>query len=429
MTAVRCAAITPRWISSCSIRSWLRSAVSSGSSVARCWRAIAQARLEPVEERLVPRPVLASALDLVESRLVGGGPGERRLVAVGLDRRPTRPNAGPSGSVSPWPTSVTRITAKVRKRIRSRSGKVGRQREGRRQRDGSPEAGPAHDEREPRGQPRVASRRSARRGDPGQEARGEDPHDPRDDDDARRRAAARPRIWLGGRSPRLSRICGNSRPISTKTKPLRTNPIIFQVVSHRTRLLGVRIVPRRLPMTRPAVTAASTPDEPEPVGREIGRERDDHRDQDLDGRVVEPAEDLAGHAADDAADDDPAGGGDHEARQRFGQDEGAADGREHGRPVGDERGRIVEQRLAFDQRPDDPRRPEPAEDRSWRRARRSAPTIAPSVNAAGQPRPGTSGMGHRGDDDHREEHEADRQAERAARGSPAGPGSATRRRR
>ena len=54
----------------------------------------------------------------------------------------------------------------------------------------------------------------------------------------------------------------------TNRKPLRTNPIIFQVVSHSTRLLGVRIVPSRLPITRPAVTAARTPDRP---SRSAGR--------------------------------------------------------------------------------------------------------------------------------------------------------------
>jgi len=57
-------------------------------------------------------------------------------------------------------------------------------------------------------------------------------------------------------------MSGSSRPTRTKTKPLRTNPIIFQLVSHKTRLLGVRMVPSRLPMTSPAVTAASTPESP-----------------------------------------------------------------------------------------------------------------------------------------------------------------------
>ena len=56
--------------------------------------------------------------------------------------------------------------------------------------------------------------------------------------------------------------------MSTNTKPLSTNPTIFQVLSQSTRLLGLRIVPSRLPMTRPAATAASTPDRP---NRSAGR--------------------------------------------------------------------------------------------------------------------------------------------------------------
>ena len=55
-------------------------------------------------------------------------------------------------------------------------------------------------------------------------------------------------------------MSGSARPISTKISPLRTNPTIFQDVSHRTRLLGERIVPSRRPITSPAVTTASTPD-------------------------------------------------------------------------------------------------------------------------------------------------------------------------
>ena len=61
-------------------------------------RAVAKARLEPIEERLMPRPVLTSALDLVEPRLVRGGPGDRRLVAVGLDPVPAAPSGGPTAA-------------------------------------------------------------------------------------------------------------------------------------------------------------------------------------------------------------------------------------------------------------------------------------------------------------------------------------------
>ena len=130
--------------------------------------------------------------------------------------------------------------------------------------------------------------------------------------------------WLGDRLPRLSRMCGSSNPISTKTKPLSTSPMIFQVVSHRIRLLGVRIVPRRPPMTRPAVTAASTPDSPSLSAREIGRERDHDGDQDLDpGGSSEDAEGSRRDPTDDEADGDPADPGDDEPRQRLGQEKPA----------------------------------------------------------------------------------------------------------
>ena len=139
--------------------------------------------------------------------------------------------------------------------------------------------------------------------------------------------------------------------------------------------------PDHLPGRQPQEPAARRQDRPEPtaddeagcdrrehprqaesIRREVGRERDDHGDQDLDRWVVEAAQDLARDATDDGADDDPAGSRDHEPDQGFREDEGATDRRDHCRAVGDERGRIVEQGLALDERPDDPRRPEPAED-------------------------------------------------------------------
>ena len=85
MTAVRWAAMTPRWISSCSIRSWRRSAVSAGSSVARCSRAIAEAGLQPVEQRLMRR---ASRAGPARSRR--GPPGRRPRARPSPRRRRTR---------------------------------------------------------------------------------------------------------------------------------------------------------------------------------------------------------------------------------------------------------------------------------------------------------------------------------------------------
>ena len=204
-------------------------------------------------------------------------------------------------------------------------------------------------------------------------------------------------------------MCGSSSPMSTKTKPLRTNPIIFQVVSHRTRLLGVRIVPRPAADDEAGRDRREDTRQAEAIGREIRRERDDDRDHDLDRWVVQPPKDLARQPADDDADDDPTDRGDDEPRQRFGEDEAGADG-DHGGPIGDQRRRIVEQCLAFDERPDDPRRPEPAEDRRGRQ-RVGRPDDRPERECGRPTQTRDQGVRHDRDEDHREQHQADRQAD------------------
>ena len=147
----------------------------------------------------------------------------------------------------------------------------------------------------------------------------------------------------------------------------------------------------------------------ESIGREIGRERDDDRDQDLDRRVVEPPKDLARDTTDDDADGDPADRGDDEPGQRFGEDEAGADG-EHRGPIGDQRGRVVEQRLAFDERPDDPRRPESAEDRRGRQ--RVGRADDRTERERGRPaQAGDERVRHHRDEDHREQDQADREAD------------------
>ena len=91
MTAARWAVMILRWISSCSIRSWRRSAVSSGSSVARCCvRSSSHDSSLSMSSRW-PGPVLAQPSDLGEASLVRGGPSHRRFVAVQLHAIPARP--------------------------------------------------------------------------------------------------------------------------------------------------------------------------------------------------------------------------------------------------------------------------------------------------------------------------------------------------
>ena len=81
------------------------------------------------------------------------------------------------------------------------------------------------------------------------------------------------------------------------------------------------------------------------------------------GRIVETAEELARGTTDHEAERDPADDRDREPGQRVRQDEAPGDDREHGRAIGDERGRVVEQRLAFDEGHDHARCAEAAEDR------------------------------------------------------------------
>ena len=157
-------------------------------------------------------------------------------------------------------------------------------------------------------------------------------------------------------------ISGSSSPIRTNTNPFRTNPIIFQLVSQRTRLFGRQDRPQPAADHEAGSDRGEHSREPELVGWKVGGERDDERDHDLDRRVVEPPKDLARDPTDQDADRDPADRRGDEARQSIGEDEGAADGRHHRRPIGNERGRIVEQGLALDEGHDDARRAEPTED-------------------------------------------------------------------
>lgn len=65
--------------------------------------AITESRLEPVQERLVRRPVWTDPLDFVEARLVGDRPSEAASTAPGpMPSQPTCRRT--NGSVSPWPT-------------------------------------------------------------------------------------------------------------------------------------------------------------------------------------------------------------------------------------------------------------------------------------------------------------------------------------
>jgi len=126
------------------------------------------------------------------------------------------------------------------------------------------------------------------------------------------------------------------------------------------------------------------------------------------GGSYEASQDLTRDTADDGPDQDPASRCDHEPDQGFREDECAAERRDHRGPIGDQRGRIVEQRLAFDQRPNDPRRPEPAEDRRGGQGVSRADDRS-ERERRGPAQTGHQGVGHERHQDHREQHQPDRE--------------------
>ena len=142
---------------------------------------ILEPRLEPVEEGLVTRPLLARALDLLEPGLVCGDARHGRLVALGFDAVPAGPAQDPRQG-EPLPDERDEDHEERHEKDEIPLGKVGRESKGSCQGDGPAQSGPAHDERQAGGQRRIASRDGATWR-PGQEARGEHPHDPTNDDD------------------------------------------------------------------------------------------------------------------------------------------------------------------------------------------------------------------------------------------------------
>ena len=104
----------------------------------------------------------------------------------------------------------------------------------------------------------------------------------------------------------------------------------------------------------------------ERLGRQVGEVRRDQRDRDLGRRVVErlaqPGDDVADGDADRDADDRV----EDEAPARLGQREAPADHGGDRELVGDERRRVVDQRLALDDRHVAPRRADARGDRRRR---------------------------------------------------------------
>ena len=170
------------------------------------------------------------------------------------------------------------MTANVSSRIRFRSGKSARQRERRGERDGAAQAGPADDEREPCGEPRVAPAICS----PwrfGQQARGEDPDEPRDDDDQRRPARRGRRSRAASDPPRPCQDRRQLQPDQHEHEPVEDEP------DHLPGGQPQDPAARRQDRPQPAADDEARGDrrehagQPELLGRQVRGERDDERDQ------------------------------------------------------------------------------------------------------------------------------------------------------
>lgn len=107
----------------------------------------------------------------------------------------------------------------------------------------------------------------------------------------------------------------------------------------------------------------------------------------------------------------------HEGAERIGQQERSARDGGDGGPVRNERGRIVEQGLAFDERDHDARRAEATEDGRCREGVGRGDDGA-EREGGGPAHPGDRGVGRDRDEDHREHDEPDREAEERAEVRP-----------
>ena len=104
----------------------------------------------------------------------------------------------------------------------------------------------------------------------------------------------------------------------------------------------------------------------ERLGRQVGEVRRDERDRDLRRGVVERLAQQRDDVADDDADRDADDRVEHEAPARLGHREAPGDRGGHRELVGDERRRVVDQRLALDDRHVAPRRADTRGDRRRR---------------------------------------------------------------
>ena len=146
----------------------------------------------------------------------------------------------------------------------------------------------------------------------------------------------------------------------------------------------------------------------EPLGGQVGRERGDQGDEDLDRRVVEAREQDVDDRADDKPDEDATDRDRHERDDGVAEAERAGGGRGDREAVGDDRRRVVEEALALKHGDQPLRKAQPVSDRCrrdgvGRRYDRAQRDGGRERHARHQPR-NDHGHGERG-----REHQAQRQ--------------------
>ena len=232
-----------------------------------------------------------------------------------------------NGSVRPWPTSVARITAKVSSRIRLRSGKS----------SGSASAAasdtaPRSPDQPTRNVSRQASAgsRSAirRRGESGSRL-DRKTHDEAGHDGGRTDEDARCPGTRAGRSRSApARMSGSARPEQHEHEAVEDERDHLPDRQPEDAAVGREHRPQPAPDHQPRGDDGEHAREVQLdarnlqlLGRQVGGVRDQQRDHDLDGRIVEPAHDLRHDPADDEADRDAADRRDEEVADRVGEHE------------------------------------------------------------------------------------------------------------
>ena len=214
-------------------------------------------------------------------------PGVGLLLAVAAAvRRRCRGARIRNGSVSPWPTSVARITANVRKITRSRSGKsTGRAQRGG-ERDDAAHPGPRDDARRSAAPGTARARGSGAERRAGRRCR-EDPDDP--GHDRRRGDRDGQAEQLPGRVPAEARsTAGSCSPIRMNTAPLMRNSRICQAAVPARRTDELMLARRVAPDPDPGGDRREHARQAELLRRQVGRDRREERQHDREHRVVDP---------------------------------------------------------------------------------------------------------------------------------------------